>query len=354
MEIMDLLRIATISILLTTTASCSHVERQTQSQDSFAAASPQTFYVRAFHSSIVVGNYLYIDGGEIFFDDGGTIVQYQSNNTYSIDLSSSWTNATISLNRIEKDIEARSLNRPDLWLNADLATFSSYNGELSWFYTAVNPPPNALYRFDPDGSGGGQWAREGVPPDSIFPDLVRVSGAGSACGRGACYAVGGYQSWRTTTAAPFDQGARISAVPVPGTVSFNTSTLQWANSSLAGSVFRSGAWFGGELVFLNNVGDEGILVALGGRTSDAGSTENAVDLDFSSLYMYDIASRAWYRQSTSGVAPSPRYEFCAVTVPGDNNTSEVMLNRVPYEPTDSSDLRFSFTAADLGKTLISS
>jgi hypothetical protein len=122
-------------------------------------ATTKLLHHRGFHSSIVIGDYLYIDGGEITTWDGignglqtanpqddGNIVTLPSkcfvehlflfdeltspgNYTYSIDLSSSWTNSTVNLHQIRKT--APVLNNVALWLDGSSDTIYAYDGALS-------------------------------------------------------------------------------------------------------------------------------------------------------------------------------------------------------------------------------
>jgi hypothetical protein len=117
------------------------------------------FHHRGFHSSIVVGDYLYIDGGEITTWNGnenslqtanpqaeGNIITlpskcfvedlfishqltYLDNFTYSIDLSSSWTNSSVVLHQMFKT--APVLNNAALWLDGTGDTVYAYDGALS-------------------------------------------------------------------------------------------------------------------------------------------------------------------------------------------------------------------------------
>ena len=75
------------------------------------------------------------------------------NYTYSIDLTSSWTNESVILHQILKP-EAPVLNAEVLWHDSSGEGFYAYNGAVSGAYpgTPPTPPDNALYHFTPYGN----------------------------------------------------------------------------------------------------------------------------------------------------------------------------------------------------------
>lgn len=247
---------------------------------------------------------------------------------YSVDLSVGWTNQTVSFNRIEK-AGIPLLNTANLWKDPSNSSFYLYNGEMSHKSNGVPPPVNQLWRFTVSGNSG-TWSSPGVSPAaaSDFAALLRVTRAASAFGNGVGYALGGYQYWRTSTAAPFykDGGIDRIGMPVAGMVAFDMASRSWSNATNA-SFIESGSFINGGLQYLAGYGADGLLVPLGGQTSvatdvDVGSS--TID-NFSTLYMYDIASGTWHAQKTSGEHPPGRVTFCSVSLSGDNGTFEVSV-----------------------------
>jgi len=320
------LRIGVFSWLPYFALAQSHIERQINEgvNDSTLFTDRATYIAHKWFSSIVVGNYLYIDGGEIFYQNGNDTVQTEAKNTYSIDLSSSWTNATVSIKQIDNAIDGRALNSPKLWPGLDKSTFFSYNGEKAWFTTPANPPANKLYKFTSDGVGAGQWSEddESYTASSNFTNLARVAGSASACGPDTCYVVGGWRNSRTDNTIS-DEGK-----PAAGVVSYNLSSSLWYNDSLISTTWQ-GPWFWGNLFFTDVAGSKGILVAMGGSTSGLAG-ENPHPLSFEYVYLYDIATKTWYTQSTGGDVPDlPRAGYCAVGLPGTNGGSNTYEVRHP-------------------------
>jgi len=74
-------------------------------------------------------------------------------------------------------------------------------------------------------------------------------------------------------------------------------------------------------------GAEGVLVVMGGSTSNAVSwTDRGSNyVSFQKVNIYDLASRSWHTQTTSGTIPNPRERFCSVGTRGDNGTYEVFI-----------------------------
>ena len=278
-------------------------------KDSFLFVNRSNYFGRLGSSSIVVGNFLYIDGGEIFYDDGNNKTQNIGNNTYSIDVFSSWTNATVVIKQIDKPIDRRALYNPNLWPALDNSSFYSYNG---WGFAPGIPPSSKLYKFTSDGSGGGQWSEDdqSYTANSNFTNLVRVRCSASACGPDTCYAVGGGRDSYTDDAIK-------NYIPAPGIVSYNLTSRQWYNDSLVGSVFK-GPWSCGRIFFTDVAGSEGVLIAIGGFVTNL-ADENRILLSFNYAYMYDIATKSWYQQATGGNVPSlGNHLYCTVGLQGDN------------------------------------
>jgi hypothetical protein len=245
--------------------------------------------------------------------------------TYSIDLSASWTNETVLLNRIDKT-GAPLFNAANLWMDPSRDFFYSYNGAVSVLSDGIDLPANELWQFKPSGNSG-TWSLSDIEATSNFTDLVRVQWAASAFGGGIAYALGGYQDWRTTFNAPFYDTWKlltIDTIPVPGMVAYDMNTGSWSNVTTA-TFTKSGSFVDGQLQYLPGYGAAGLLIPLGGATSTALTADDgrtAVD-DFTTLSMYDIASGTWHTQKTTGDHPQARVSFCSVGVQGDGGTFEV-------------------------------
>lgn len=98
------------------------------------------------------------------------------NYTYSIDLTSSWTNQSVVLKQISKG-SAPVLNTEALWLDDSGTTFYAYDGGVSFSLPPADlpgAPENALWRFSPSGDSG-RWSLVSVSPASNFSTLSRTT-----------------------------------------------------------------------------------------------------------------------------------------------------------------------------------
>ena len=279
-------------------------------------------------TAIVVGSYLYYDGGEIYYNESGTVVVYpgsfhlsfcipdtrrstdqsSENSTYSVYLRSSWTNDSSSLPIYQTDKGyAPLLDSAAFWKDFSNNSFYSYDGILV-ANSGQSAPSNSLWQFVPDGVGSGYWNESTTLSNSAFPSLQRTHGEASAYGNGIGYALGGINEYN---------------VPTPGLVSYNTTSGSWSNISTSGFT-DSGTSMFGQLQYVPGFGPAGLLVAFGGQTSDKTTWTPAQNLlSFQSISIFEPTSNTWASQMVSGSQPSARTDFCSVGVQGDNGTYEV-------------------------------
>jgi Kelch motif len=156
----------------------------------------------------------------------------------------------------------------------------------------------------------------------MFPSLTRPAAALGAYGNGTGYLFGGYATAGTTP-----QTANVEGfLPIPGIVSYNIETGTWKNESALGYSTYGTAIYG-EMQFVPNVGKEGLLVVLGGSTSDAVRWTNRGSnyISFERINMFDPATGEWHNQTASGTIPGARERFCSVGAQGDNGTYEIFI-----------------------------
>jgi hypothetical protein len=264
----------------------------------------------------VVGDFLYIDGGEIFQPTGSNVPKaYPLNSTYSISLKSTWTNSSIALNQIAKGA-APVLNDVNLFPDAAGTSFFAYNGLVSTAYSSANPTPpqDQLWQFLPNGDGG-KWTI------AESPNLDRVAYVGAAQGNGTAYFLGGWENWRTTTAYHNNTGLRY---PAGGLVSYDLNTRTWANQSIA-ELAPTGWSFNSQVHYLKGLPKTGLLLAMGGATAAPGFLASGEEIlnSYGYVSLYDTDSSTWYNQTTTGDIPVQRYGTCSVGLTGDNGTFEV-------------------------------
>ena len=82
----------------------------------------------------------------------------------------------------------------------------------------------------------------------------------------------------------------------------------------------------GSLVYIPDMGNDGILVYLGGAIGPSGwvpyHTIDGMTLrDLGMVWVYDIHNSQWYSQKTSGKTPERRISACTVVIPSQDKTS---------------------------------
>ncbi|KAK4172368.1 hypothetical protein QBC36DRAFT_247700 [Triangularia setosa] len=292
--------------------------------------------IRVIFEAIVMGDYLYIDGGEVsHLDDGkNTTDKHAShalNHTLSIPLSVSWTNQTVTFKKIPKPQSVPRLNCQAAWRDPSDTAFYIWGGVTSY---AAQPPPSELWKFTTDGFGGGSWSKEEkVSPVALSKNVRTARGAWTQS-KDVGYWLGGYGTSNTDTSILPPQSSHDNKdvfLAVPGITSFNMISGELKNSSSVGMGPFGTLWAGGaHHIPFGGMPEQsdGLLLFLGGVTAPVSSYWGSSDhepVEFINITMYDPFHKKWYSQKTSGAIPTPRYQLCLVGVNGDNGTYEIFI-----------------------------
>ncbi|CAO1601173.1 hypothetical protein XANCAGTX0491_004837 [Xanthoria calcicola] len=275
----------------------------------------QNFLRRNYHTSVALGGFVYIDGGEVQQlpavngDPTGKLL----NVTLAIDMRNSWTNSTVTFDSIRKN-GAPSLNAGVIWPSTDNQTFFAFGGELSYWDLAAEVPDVSCWQFTADGNGGGSWAIFKPVDQSIFYDLTRPGFASGATVDNTGFILGGRASYRSS---PQTSQLRED-VPIPGIVSFNISSTLWQNDTLPEYIENLNAPQG-MLAAVDFFGTDGLLIQAG-LTSDAYNPP-----PFNNITIYDPSDKTWHSQTATGEVPSGRSTACTIGVKGDNGTYEMSI-----------------------------
>lgn len=288
------------------------------------APSVDDFIRRDQHASVAIGDYVYIDGGMLSQNISGeldSIVPRVNNVTLSIDMRESWTNATVQMTEIDRG-DTPIFNFASLWTDPDDDAFYLWSGTTA---NGQSVPNLGMWKFTADNSGSGAWAKVGQQDLTTFNTLTRTSGGYSTSLNGVGYSVGGTHSSST------DPAVSVSGdIPVPGIVSYNFSSGDWANSSAAGFTTYGREMFGTAAGVPFN-GGAGLLVLFGGESgSPTTIANNAGFLDMDTIAVYDPLNQTWYSQIASGDVPGNRDGFCVVgaqdaSAAGTNGSYELFL-----------------------------
>ncbi|KAL8652408.1 MAG: hypothetical protein Q9226_004283 [Calogaya cf. arnoldii] len=282
--------------------------------------SVQNFLRRAFHSSVAVGDFVYVDSGEVLqlpTDNNGEPIGKLLNVTLSIDMRTSWTNDTVVFRSIAKNA-APNLNKQILWPSIDNRTFFAFGGEQSFFEdVAPDPPDVSCWQFTTDGVGGGLWTIFEPADDSIFHGLTRPDSASGATLDNTGFIMNGLASSRTSPQTLYYRGR----VPVPGIVSFNITNNLWQNDT-SPQYIKDLSVPEGVIAGVSAFGTDGLLMI----TPTSGLTSNVYNPPpFNNITIYDPSDKTWHAQTTTGQAPAARSLPCTVGVKGDNGTYEIFL-----------------------------
>ncbi|KAK1729976.1 hypothetical protein CaCOL14_004002 [Colletotrichum acutatum] len=230
------------------------------------------FLREAFPSAIVIGDYVYIDGGEVSqLYDGkvGAPTDHPSwavNSTLSISLKRSWTNSSVTMTSTPQN--GPKLSKQAIWRDPSSNGFYVWGGTMAYFDKS---PAKEMWHFKVDGNGGGTWSKAPPANTTVFKQLVRSTETSYTQSKEVGYYFGGFAGSRTDTFIT-DEGEGIA---IPGLISFNMTS-----------------------------GEE---------------------MDFDKVTLYDPSTDKWYTQQTTGSRPSTRGKFCAVGASGTNHTYEIFF-----------------------------
>jgi hypothetical protein len=240
--------------------------------------------------------------------------------TFSIDLSQSWTIETISARNINKPQAMTAARRPPLWYNPQSNLVMERGG---WAYVA--DASLFLWSFTPDGEGGAAWSldQSSAAAQQLSPTFGSAFTASATNFYGLSGAVPGVLNTSSDPLNPYGFAAS------EGLVTYDFASSGWENtSSLGGS--QAGYFVQSQALFMPNFGKAGLLAILGGDSPLNQSyeyEEGASLVDMSNITIYDVDSDTWYYQIATGSVPPPRSEFCvAGLAPTDNSSYEMYAN----------------------------
>lgn len=105
-----------------------------------------------------------------------------------------------------------------------------------------------------------------------------------------------------------------------GLLTYNMTTQKWTNESI--EALECATW-SGTATCIPSIGWAGLLVFLGGAKGVGSGRSNESDPVSFTVTIYDLESKSWYWQLTTGGPPDPRVEFCSVGMPRKNGTFTV-------------------------------
>ncbi|KAL5328920.1 hypothetical protein ACEPPN_002429 [Leptodophora sp. 'Broadleaf-Isolate-01'] len=282
------------------------------------------FLRRGYHSSVVVGNFVYIDGGAFSYVQGGSLQILYSTTTLSIDMSKSWTNSSVVINTFSKPSGVPYLDDGTLWYNAkENRLQEGFVGAAPRFNNPEESAyPLGMWSFKLDGQGGGTWSEDTAATDAIVSaGLTRPYQGLSAYGGDSAINLGGYGNARTVP-----ENVNVTdQIPIPGIVQYNMTTGTFTNSSAAGYNVN-GTAERGVLHYVPFFGPKGVYIILSGDISRRNLYSAAENIQsFGTLTLYDPATGTFFNQTTTGNIPNGRIEFCVTGANSTNGTYEIFM-----------------------------
>lgn len=290
------------------------------------APSTENYLRRSGAVAVAIGDYVYIDGGEVAQNDDGeppAINQPSNrvNSTLSIDMSRSWSASTVKITSITKS--APKLMGQAIWEDTTSSTpgFYIWGGHTPYGSERNDIQKRSVWRFEADGQGGGSWTKKLSSNQEMQQSFVLPEcGAFTTAGNTGVFVGGTGSSWT-------DPNIGGGTVLVPGVVSFDMDTLTWRNDTAPDELSPDGTLRDGTAAYAPTFGPNGLVFVLGGVTYSLGTTTNTPDgtIDFSPVPFFDPVTRTWYRQPATGQVPRSRKSFCSVGVQSPNGTYEIFI-----------------------------
>ncbi|KAI9672157.1 MAG: hypothetical protein M1831_001970 [Alyxoria varia] len=277
--------------------------------------------------SAVINGTLYIYGGRASNEPDQESNTW-NNNFLSLDLTESWQISNPSLRSLSRPSGPPAVSLGTLWASYD--SLFLYGGQFSDSPVRA-PTAFSLWEYD---VGESSWTEHRNPrtsagrnaADSNEPVERSSEGASfSVAGLGRGWYFGGHLDGYTTQGWSQSVERVYLDSMVEYTFPGNTNNAL-SSDDAAGS---DGAWRNiteatgnagfperadGILAWIPGFSRQGILVGLAGGTSRRFTQMNVIDV-------FDVASSAWYKQSTSGPTPRTRVNPCAVVAAAADGSS---------------------------------
>ncbi|CAI6094962.1 unnamed protein product [Clonostachys chloroleuca] len=179
------------------------------------------------------------------------------------------------------------------------------------YFFISDPPPLKLWKFTANKNGGDDWATEEADPSSNT--IIRSEGGAHTSSKDEGFWFGGQATPETHDG--------LSKLNIPGFVSFNFTTKKWTNHTDA-PFSSKGTLVYASATYLPGVGPNGIITLLGGQGQSV--PKGSEPISFQTVHFLDPVTLKWFKQNTTGQAPTSRVSHCAVGVTG-RNSSEIFV-----------------------------
>ncbi|KAJ4420459.1 hypothetical protein N0V82_004336 [Gnomoniopsis sp. IMI 355080] len=284
----------------------SAVESTPHRRQSDGAVSESIDYRRGYHSSTILSNIVYIDGGQFSYSSDESITYDYSTTLLSIDLANDWTNDTLTVESVNKPPGVPDLVRGGLWADStNNLLYNGFAGDISSQIGDEEAQAYGLWSYEPLNEA---WTNLNASASATFQTEPRPFSGSVATGNGTGYYLGGYI---------YDSNGNKTAIS--GLLAYDFSSNTLTNKTVSGTM-SGGMVQKGRMIYVPNFGTNGVLISLGGYN------EATAELySMSHAEIYDPDGDVWYQQATTGDAPEPRIEFCIAGAASTNRTFDIFV-----------------------------
>ncbi|CAP73994.1 uncharacterized protein PODANS_2_13470 [Podospora anserina S mat+] len=268
--------------------------------------SPKNYVRRALARATVLNNHVYIEGGQITqYEDGFSSirgrVENQVNSTLSIPLNESWKSESVTIKATPKPFESLARNRWYLWTDTKNGVFYAWGGYWPFGLEMVT---DEVYKFTADSRGGGEWGVETLP-NGLRLDQISPGEAGAVTSTGTMGIVIGGQ------ATPWTQLGRDNTRQLSGMITFDFESKALMNGTQKFSPFGDTPVVGASAEFISGVGENGIVVVMGGHV---GRTDKEVPLG--EMDFFDMRNVTFLRSLTAcgSIGRNRTTDWCTKTL----------------------------------------
>ena len=170
----------------------------------------------------------------------------------------------------------------------------------------------SLWTFKSDRAGSGTWNEVIDTNSPVWDSLTRPHYPLQAYGSNKAWILGG-DTWLNPSWKPLGENL----------IEFDMEARTFKNSSVQCCKADKGI-VAGSMHFVTSFGPQGLIVALGGDSGVHVLDSSSYNvLDFVTVSVFDPARQEWWNQTTTGSAPSPRWDFCTAGINSTNGTYEM-------------------------------
>ncbi|KAI5777253.1 hypothetical protein EDC01DRAFT_679259 [Geopyxis carbonaria] len=273
---------------------------------------PRKDFCRRFsHATAVVGERLYVDGGQLnLANRGGT--NFTNEKLLFHDLTTTMVDGGEEIgmppliSNLTKPNDVPSLVGSTLWPDVANAKLYQYGGETIGSDT---PQDFTMWMYD---IWEDKWSKTDPPADKVINRLA--FGASTTVEYQTMgYYLGGWMGDKTTIEWVPNSERRASNK----LLEYDMGRNEYTNST--GPEDGDGR-AEGVMVYVPS-GDNGMLVHFGGIRTSSGEENDAEGASMAEIDLYDLANQKWYVQNATGDVPEARRRFCGAVVSAEDNSS---------------------------------